>query len=744
MKKRKFGLKTWAASFQKASKKKKVVILCSVLFVLIVLGAGIFRIRTLSMKGLSKDAISVREATVTTGDISNTVVGTGNLESDETASIKIPSGITIEEVKVESGDYVSAGDVLAVVNEVSVFSAIKEVQEELDALDKEMSSSQSTTETETITAKVSGRVKKIYAGKGDDVADTMVENAALMLLSIDGKMAVDIKKGASLSKKEAVTVTLSDDTTVDGTVEKISDGTSTITFSDKGIAVGEKVKVTDADGSSLGNGTAYIHQELKITATSGTISGISVSEEQSVTSSTTLLTIKSDGTSAEYQKLAAQREELANSLQKLIALSQTGTITAEQDGTIASVNITANSNTSEGSASSLGSTGNSGSMASTMSSISGETTSLMANQNRTGAVNSLRTLSATTVAAGGTECTKSLTGEAALPSVTTESAASSSTTEDNSSTAATTQQQTSEETSTKEQENTTEQKESNTTQKQTSTEQKNATTEQAPTSDTNLPSTQKASDKNTKSQSKTSTSASSALAVTASSGSSSQSSSGSTSEDSLDSAEVTAFTLASDDSMILSVSVDELDINSISEAQEAQVTLDAIEGETFTGTVVKVGNSASSASGGVAKYTVEISIPKNEQMKVGMNASATIVIENRENVLTIPVNALQEKGDSVFVYTKKDEDGTLSDEQEVTTGLSDGDMVEITEGLSEGDTVYYQKTGSISGQSSDGKPNMDGERGNKANMPGGGMQDGGFPGDSGNGSSMRGGQGGRE
>ena len=37
--------------------------------------------------------------------------------------------------------------------------------------------------------------------------------------------------------------------------------------------------------------------------------------------------------------------------------------------------------------------------------------------------------------------------------------------------------------------------------------------------------------------------------------------------------------------------------------------------------------------------------------------------------------------------------GTLSGEQEVTTGLSDGTTVEITEGLSEGDAVYYNKTG---------------------------------------------------
>ena len=57
------------------------------------------------------------------------------------------------------------------------------------------------------------------------------------------------------------------------------------------------------------------------------------------------------------------------------------------------------------------------------------------------------------------------------------------------------------------------------------------------------------------------------------------------------------------------------------------------------------------------------------------------------------IYALQEKGSRVFVYTKQDEDGTLSGEQEVTTGLSDGTTVEITEGLSEGDAVYYNKTG---------------------------------------------------
>ena len=186
-----------------------------------------------------------------------------------------------------------------------------------------------------------------------------------------------------------------------------------------------------------------------------------------------------------------------------------------------------------------------------------------------------------------------------------------------------------------------------------------------------------------------------------------------------------------DTSMLLSVSVDELDINSVEQGQTAQVTFDAIEDKTFEGTVTKVGNTAS-ASGGVAKYTVEITIPKDEKMKAGMNASATITIEEKENIVTIPVNALQERGEEVFVYTEQDDEGNLSGEQQVTTGLSDGENVEITEGLSEGDVVYYQKTGGGNTSSDTGFSMPGGDMGdmsgggNMGNMPGVGDMGGGM------------------
>ena len=189
--------------------------------------------------------------------------------------------------------------------------------------------------------------------------------------------------------------------------------------------------------------------------------------------------------------------------------------------------------------------------------------------------------------------------------------------------------------------------------------------------------------------------------------------------------ETAAFTIASGDNVTVSINVDELDILSVEEGQPASVVLDALDGQEFEGTITKVALTASSGSSS-AKYPVEITVDKTEDMMLGMSASATIHIEESENAVLIPVSALQEKGDSTFVYTGKDEDGNLTDAAEVETGLSNGSQVEIVSGLSEGDTVYYLKAGSTGTAESGGMINgQDGMMQDGGNMPGGGqMQDG--------------------
>ena len=752
--------------------KKKTAVAIVSLAGICILGTGVFWARNKMSKGQPVGNASVQEASAASGDIANTITGTGSLEADDSDTVKIPSGITIKEVKVESGDAVSKGDVLAVVEETSVLGAMEEVQEQIEETEEDMNECKSDTETQEVTAKVSGRIKKIYVQESSDVAQSMVDNGALMLLSLDGKMAADFTGVSGVAAGDTVTVTLSDGTVKEGSVESVSGADCTVTFSDDGVAVDDTVTAAKADGTKIGTGKAYIHEQLEITGTGGTVSSVSAAENQEVSAGDTLLTVNTGEKSVKYRQLAAKREALTQSLQKLVTISQTGTITADIDGTVGSVNVSAGSAVQSSSAVSSGTTssGSSAAKASNMSytsSASGASFLLLSSASETAAGKETaldndaeqQTDICLQFAIG--EGTESTAGLLALATPQTDGVPQ---TEANSSDGAYTgsivwnpQADTfeggteyqaqitltagegycfgadsvsklqvgilsgltvSEDAKTLEfcvtfpvTAETTHQE----TQKEQNESGQDENKNQVSGSDGE---TVEAS---AKAAAVTGTSTGTAAAADTETTAQQTSSSDSTEDTSSYSTDVTAFTLASNDSMILSVSVDELDINSVSKDQEAEVTLDALEDSSFTGTVTKVGSSSQSSGNGVAKYTVEITIPKDTQMKEGMNASAVITVEEKKDVVTIPVNALQEKGDKTFVYTKKDDEGNLSGEQEVSTGLSDGDKVEITDGLSEGDTVYYQKTGNTQGTDSGQTPQQGGGPGNMEQPSGGGM-----------------------
>ena len=173
-------------------------------------------------------------------------------------------------------------------------------------------------------------MKRIFIEEDGDIAQCMLENGALMLLSIDGKMAVDLEDTtAETAKEDTVTVTLSDGTQVEGTVEE-TDGTScTITMTDSGVGMDDTAVVTNEQGVELGTGTVYIHQQLEVTGSMGTVTEIQVAEDEAVESDETLLTLASSEETAEYQSLLASHTALANRLTELLVLSQDGYIKAD-------------------------------------------------------------------------------------------------------------------------------------------------------------------------------------------------------------------------------------------------------------------------------------------------------------------------------------------------------------------------------------------------------------------------------
>ena len=155
--------------------------------------------------------------------------------------------------------------------------------------------------------------------------------------------------------------------------------------------------------------------------------------------------------------------------------------------------------------------------------------------------------------------------------------------------------------------------------------------------------------------------------------------------------EAEVFEITLTDTVKLNISVDELDVLEVEVGQSAVITIDAVPDAEYEGTIARISSTASS-TGGSAKYTAEITIPMDENMRIGMSASATVITGEAADVLTLPMAALQESGGETFVYTAMDENGAIYNPVSVTVGMADGTTAEITSGLNEGDVVYYTKT----------------------------------------------------
>ena len=195
----------------------------------------------------------------------------------------------------------------------------------------------------------------------------------------------------------------------------------------------------------------------------------------------------------------------------------------------------------------------------------------------------------------------------------------------------------------------------------------------------------------------------------------------------------------------MTLSIDELDISTVEVGQAVQITADAVEGKTFTGTVTKV-SVAGTTSGGITSYPVTVRIDETDGLLPGMNVDAEIVLEEAADTLAIPSSAVTRgSGNTSLVLITQDSPSAESAvEQEspegyvyvqVETGISDNSYVQILSGLQEGDTVAYvtrsTESGSMMMGGMPGAMGGDMPAGMPSGMgsaPGGGMPSGGGPG----------------
>ena len=321
-------------------KRKKRRIILTVVSIVLVLAIGLTVAVSLLQKKVRDEFASgkgeVKSYAVTTGSISTVVSGSGSLTDEDLETVTVPTGVEITAVKVRNNQTVAKGDILATVEMASVISAMADLQADIEALDKKISNAEDDAADTRIVAGVSGRVKAVFGEKGADVADVMYANSALALVSLDGYMAVDIETDA-LTVGQKVTVVQSNEKKFTGTVESVVGAAATVLVTDNGTTYDDTVTVQDSEGASVGTGKLYIHSALRVTGFAGTISAVSVSENQKVSDSTKLFTLKDTDYSANYNSLLRQRAELEETLLELLTIQRDGAVLASRDGSVYSV-----------------------------------------------------------------------------------------------------------------------------------------------------------------------------------------------------------------------------------------------------------------------------------------------------------------------------------------------------------------------------------------------------------------------
>lgn len=152
------------------------------------------------------------------------------------------------------------------------------------------------------------------------------------------------------------------------------------------------------------------------------------------------------------------------------------------------------------------------------------------------------------------------------------------------------------------------------------------------------------------------------------------------------------------------VRVDETDVVNVRLGKSAEVRVDALPGQILHGEVTEVGNSALTGSNQTAfgttteakdfKTVITLTQPPTS-LKPGFSATADIIIDSRENALSIPIAAivLQEGKDAGKKGKDKEREGVflMRDGKayfaEIQKGIS-GDMyVEVLSGLKENDQI---------------------------------------------------------
>lgn len=146
------------------------------------------------------------------------------------------------------------------------------------------------------------------------------------------------------------------------------------------------------------------------------------------------------------------------------------------------------------------------------------------------------------------------------------------------------------------------------------------------------------------------------------------------------------FTVTDMDLLVVRPGVSEMNVTELKEGQAVEVKLDVYPRQAFDGVIRRIFPSVDAQTG---LFTVEVEIRQQKEQPIirpGFLARTQFSIDSREDMPTVPTEALVEQEGETFLYVLNELKNSVS-LVPVTTGISRDGFVEIREGVQPGDAV---------------------------------------------------------